>query len=389
MQKRYIFFFIASTVLAAYLHVFYYDQLQTLMWLLLGLFAILLLALVLFGCWYIAERIRMGRAIRLQMEKEAHVYQVTDGTRTWIRDTDKNASWHSLHLEQRVYSNGVYQQPTAEEKEAWRIFTRPTRIVSEPATPLLEAPKKPLMQYLDEAQRCLIVGGSGSGKTTVLQHLVEMKQNSSIYIIDPHAYPQKWNGNIVGLGRNYAAIAETLLSLVELMNSRYVEISQGRLDHPPVTIIIDEWRSITHNLPDAAEAIRTLLTESRKANFSIYVASHSDRAKPLGLQGEYDLKEGFTVVRLSFKDNQHIAMVESLGKEQVPAALPGSFLGYSEGLEAAKVELPQITPNTLEQQIIDLSRDGMKPTPIAEAVYGSKGGKQVRQVKDILARFTS
>ena len=87
------------------------------------------------------------------------------------------------------------------------------------------------------------------------------------------------------------------------MTKRYDEIGRGivsEMGHAKITILIDEWRSITFNLgKPASEAIKALLTESRKAAFSVFVATHSERVKALGIEGEGDLKDGFAVVRLS------------------------------------------------------------------------------------------
>jgi len=67
--------------------------------------------------------------------------------------------------------------------------------------------------------------------------------------------------------------------------ARLVEGS-GEGQHPRLTVIIDEWRAIVYNVKGADAAIKTLLTESRKAAFSVFVASHSERVKALGIEGE-------------------------------------------------------------------------------------------------------
>jgi hypothetical protein len=115
---------------------------------------------------------------------------------------------------------------------------------------------------------------------------------SKVIVIDPHTYPDKWHGCVVvGTGRNYAEVDRALQALVRLMTKRYDEIGKGIVveqGHTRITILIDEWRAIVYNVKQAGEAIKALLTESRKAAFSVFVATHSDRAKPLGLEGEYD-----------------------------------------------------------------------------------------------------
>ncbi len=186
-----------------------------------------------------------------------------------------------------------------------------------------------LLPALDSVQRCLIVGSSDSGKTTLLKHIVKRRsQSSKVVVIDPHASPNKWQGCLVmGTGRNYTEIDKALAALIQIMDKRYDEIGKGQViegQHEPYTILIDEWRAITQNVKPAGDAIKALLTESRKAAMSVFVATHSDRAKPLGLQGEYDLKDGFAVVRLSVVNGQRQATLDT-GNGEYPAILPGPF----------------------------------------------------------------
>jgi hypothetical protein len=377
-----------TAILLTYLHVFYANQLQVIVWLILGLLGLFAICVTFFGGWYLAEKMRMLRAARIDLEKQAHVLQLHNGNQTWIRDTDHNAVWHSLHLEQRVYSNGKYSEPNQTEREAWQTFNaKPAKVIESESQPLLPTPQLSFDEVINNAQRTLIIGASNSGKTTVLQHVLRLKQHTDIFVIDPHSYPDKWPfGKVSGVGRDYAAIDETLAGLVGLMTKRYQEIAKGNLNHSPVTVVIDEWRAITLNLDSAGNHIKTLLTESRKANFSIFVASHSDRARPLGLQGEYDLKQGFTVIRLFYDNYRRLATVD-LGEGQRPISLPGPFTSAQQSFSTELVELPKPVPNALEQRVIDLYEGGMKITPIAEEVFGSKGGNQVGEVRNIIDKW--
>ena len=245
-------------------------------------------------------------------------------------------------------------------------------------------------------QRCLIVGASDSGKTTLLQWLVSRKLNTSkVIVIDPHAYPDKWPGCIVvGTGRNYPEIDRALDALVRLMTKRYDEIGKGIVaeqGHSRITILIDEWRAIVYNVKGASDAIKALLTESRKAAFSVFVATHSDRAKPLGLEGEYDLKDGFAIVRLSNVNGRRQATLET-GNGEIPAVLPGPFVGSVPNI----VDIDRLTfieedlgtePTVSEAHILLLYEEGKSISAIAQEIFGSKGGHQNQQVKEVLQKF--
>ena len=212
-------------------------------------------------------------------------------------------------------------------------------------------------------------------------------------VIDPHVYPAKWptGAHVVGQGRNYAEIDKALTALVQLMSKRYSEIGRGlvaEMAHSRITILIDEWRAITGNLgKPAADAIKALLTESRKAAFSVFVASHSDRAEPLGLKGEYDLKDGFIVVKLAVVNGQRQATIDT-GTGPQPATLPGPFSG-AYGAQVIEGELLDLEPkpDPTEAKIIELHKQGQSHAQICQDVWGYKSSKKYPEIDATLAKF--
>ena len=318
-----------------------------------------------------------------------------EGQQVYIRDTDENITWRTAHLDGRVYANGQPTEPNQGELIAWQTYMlrHRQRVITEVTSPLLPAQTQiDLLAALDSVQRCLIVGASDVGKTTLLQWLVSRKlQTSKVIVIDPHAYPEKWPGGIVvGTGRNYPEIGHALDALVRLMTKRYDEIGKGIVveqGHSRITILIDEWRAIVYNVKEASDAIKALLTESRKAAFSVFVASHSDRAKPLGLEGEYDLKDGFAVVRLSLANGQRQATLD-MGNGEMLVTLPGVYpTPNSAFMETDDFINLEVEPTSAEAEILRLHAQGASYSEIARQVYGHTGGKQIKQIKEILAKF--
>ena len=158
---------------------------------------------------YLTERIKLLRAGRIEAEKQAHVLVIQDSGQIFIRDTDQSALWRAAHLQQSLYANGHYEQPSDQERLAWQVFItqgRQAKVAFEtnllPETRLTDQNLLDLLTELDKAQRCLIVGASGSGKTTLLKHLVNRRVSTSqVLVIDPHAHPEKWpNCDVVGIG---------------------------------------------------------------------------------------------------------------------------------------------------------------------------------------------
>ena len=215
---------------------------------------------------------------------------------------------------------------------------------------------------------------------------------SKVVVIDPHTYPNKWQGCVViGTGRNYLEIDRALTALVQIMSKRYEEIGQGKIiegKHPRLTILIDEWRAIVQNVKTASAAIKAWLTESRKAAMSVFVASHSDRAKPLGLEGEYDLKDGFAIVRLFVVNEQRQATLDT-GNGESSVILPGPFVGRNQEADFVTRNFIDLTPEPTEDEarVLELHEQGESISAIAAAVYGSKGGNQNERVKTVLEQY--
>lgn len=392
-MRKYLTIVTLFVIALVYLQTFHPQQLAAALWLLLGLIVLAVVLALLFGGWYVAERLKMLRAKRIEAEKQAHVLPLTHHGQLWVRDTDHRATWHALHLEQRIYSNGQYHEPTEHERTTWQTFTgHRAKVIEGQTGPALLPSPVDLLATLDNAQRCLIVGASNAGKTTLLQHLVTRRLNrSKVIVIDPHAHPAKWPGcQVIGIGRDYQAVDEALQGLVRLMTQRYEEIGRGEVveeTHPRIIVVIDEWRAIVYNVKIAAQAIATLLTESRKAAFSVFVGTHSERVRALGIEGEGDLKDGFVIVRLSLIEGQRQASIDT-GNGEHPAILPGPYaVPIQTTAPPVSVGLPVIEPDETEQRILELHQEGASLSQIAIDVYGSKGGKQAAQIKAILSKF--
>lgn len=306
--------------------------------------------------------------------------------------------------------NGEVQQPRLEDEQRWDNFhtlhaSASPQIVRESAPLQLPPVTGPidLLAELDSVQRCLIVGASDSGKTTLLQHIMARRLiNSRVVAIDPHAAPNKWPAHkVFGVGRDYASIEWGLDELIRLMIKRYDDIGAGRvpeMGHSKVTVLVDEWRAIIQNVDNASGAIKTLLTESRKAAFSVFVATHSERVKALGIEGEGDLKDGFAVVRLQVVNGQRVATLDK-GAGAVEVQLPGPLTAWVQPrqIEARVTEPEPVEPDGKEREILRLFDEGVSVTAIARQViyvdeHGQPKGKNpaqshIEQVREVLRKF--
>lgn len=363
------------------------------------------------------ERIRMRRAERLQAERAAN-FSVTvadPGQQVYthqVSNTRLHIISQPLHLSPGR-SNGAIEFDRS-EAERWGYYnnlhaTRTTRpqVVQPQALelPAGEAARPDLLTILDTAQCALIVGQRDSGKTTLLLHVISRRLAfSHVLVLDPHTWPGRWPDGcqVIGAERNFAAIGRALRALENLMNQRYKEIGKGLVkegDHEQVTVVIDEWRAIVHQLGrDAGDIIKTLLAESRKTNIDVFVGTHSERVKALGIEGEGDLKDGFVMVRLSInKATMQRSATVDYGEGEIDVILPGPYrpvalLGEraaileESDLEAVKDRLDGEPENEagFNERVIELFQAGETITGITKQMFGYKNQAKVVQIKDIL-----
>jgi hypothetical protein len=226
--------------------------------------------------------------------------------------------------------------------------------------PLIEAPMVGLLPTIREMENILIVGGTRTGKTTLLQHLEsERIQAGKTIALDSHSVPGQWAGQSIGAGREYGLIKNAMIALISLMDKRHKKRTVGVDDFQPITTIIDEFtllpgflKAIDYNIQNYSFP---MLTEGRKVDLCCLWGIHSDRAKPMGLEGAADLKECFDViVYLKKVKGDYYAICDfGEGKEDQRYALPGPFSSRN-GPTPETLSLPEPGPEADEGSILDL-----------------------------------
>ena len=360
-----------------------------------------LIGLLLFSGLIFRERWLKERAGRQLAEREAQVMVITarEGDQIYIRDL-ANAPWRNAHLDTRVYAPGPATAPSPTEITAWQTYQLRHRAKTLEAaqTPVL-APPTPvdLLTALDQAQCALIVGQREAGKTTLLQHLIRRRLASSrVVVLDPHSHPKRWpaGSTVIGTERNFPHIERALVGLEALMGKRYRDIGRGLVregEHPSITVVVDEWRAIVFNLgKPAGNIIKTLLAESRKTNIDVFVGTHSERVKALGIEGEGDLKEGFVMVRLNInKLTKERQATIDYGDGETIANLPGRYVNHSSEELADKNFLAlKAEPGPEEAKILAMHRAGESLRSISKEVYDGKFGEFYNQkIKAVLHKY--
>lgn len=341
------------------------------------------------------ERYRMSRATRRATENDAAltVIDAPAGNRVFTFEHD-TGEYHNLTLDPRhVIEGNNGPAPTDTELRAWsfyhQVLNPAPRVVGSDPIALSEPAQQPIdiLAALQHTPRGLIVGASDAGKSTVLRWLSEQaSRQGNVVVIDPHSAPNKWPGGctVIGAGSRHDLIEQALNALVNLMIERYRQIGRGEVQecgHPQVTIIVDEWMAIAEQCSNAKAILVRLLTESRKAAFAVYIGSHSERVRSLGLDGRGDLRQGFEIYHLEIdqRTGNRRAWLEVDGDE-TPLTLPGAYVPGSvaraDDLQPLKaLDVPPDTllapePGSVEERVCQMKEAGASMRQITHAMFG-------------------
>lgn len=289
-----------------------------------------------------AEARQLSAAAR-KAEREAELTTIIAkrDEQVFISDGDPERKFTAGHLQASGEINGQVTAATPAQSAAWATFHGPR---SQAAAPLLQEPITPpaelpaIIPALVNRQRILIVGASDAGKTTLLRWLIDAR--GKCLVIDPQGSPGKWGGaTMLGEGLNYARIAIVLDKLAAEMKRRHEQIGTGKVlegQHEHLTIIIDDLRGIIMNCKGVGQVLAHLLTDGRSTGLNLVIGTHSRYVKPLGLEGEGDLRKGFVIINLQGGNGEqwNATLEFNADGNAIPHTLPGPH----PDIEAAKLK---------------------------------------------------
>ncbi|HDZ38484.1 MAG TPA: hypothetical protein ENH62_09405 [Marinobacter sp.] len=312
------------------------------------------------------SRARQLSAAARKAEREAELTTIIAkrDEQVLISDDNPRRKFTAAHLQLSGQVNGVQITATPEQIAAWSAFHSPrsqaaAAVFQEQPTPPAELP--PIIPALVNRQRILIVGASDAGKTTLLRWLIEAR--GKCLVIDPQGSPGKWGAaTMLGEGLNYPLIASTLDKLAGEMKRRHEEIGTGEIlegQHEHLTIIIDDLRGIIMNCKGIGLVLAHLLTDGRSTGLNLVIGTHSKYVKPLGLEGEGDLRKGFVIVELNGGNGeQWSASLEfNADGNKIPHRSPGPH----PNIEAAKLKAQ--AAETIETDLEAILQDMPEPEP--------------------------
>lgn len=333
-----------------------------------------------------SETYQTKKAERLKAEYQSRVIDTSDGT--WFI-AHKDIDIVPLHSTPYLRINGHERELTPDEVFYSRLNA--PRVVD--VTPLLSDGRESipeLLPLLDRSERVLIKGASDAGKTTLIQHTA-IRATDEVIIVDPHYKPGIWpQCKVIGAGRNFPEIAKFLQWLELELDKRYKMRMAGDESWTRYTVIIDEYMSIASECDNAKHTLSAMIRESRKVGFRLFICSHSELLKPLGLDGQGDVREGLLIVRLYYSQlKQERRSTIDDGNGEIPCYFPPYYGSGSNELDELKIPDLVIKTSDKEDRIIEMIWQGASNQDIAQQVFkkSNLSGDNFYLVKDLRRRL--
>lgn len=290
--------------------------------------------------------------------------------------------------------------------QQWQAIHAPrNRELPAPAVhPMLEAPGRvALLDLLEREQRLLILGPSGSGKSSLLKHVVSQKirNDTKVLLCDPHGSRPKWGPHVdaVGFGERFEQILETFqaLEFEHKERIRKIEFGHAERDFQIVTVVIEEVQALVEYFTgagvDIGYFIRMFLTRTRKTGLDIIAVSQEDSVKALGVEGFGKNRGAFATARTTGRDGhtEHKVILQSEQGEplefQAPPFWPSDL---PVGVDQNRVIMLPPPPSVEEQAIIEALRNEPDASDykLQKAVFNGKvGSSYVDKINAVKAKF--
>jgi hypothetical protein len=176
-----------------------------------------------------------------------------------------------------------------------------------PKAPIVKMRMLPVQAWLeivnqkpDEAPHTLIIGPSGTGKTTLAEAIVSTRAGM-VAILDMKWTPGKW-GNLPAIpiddDGKYTQIERAAKSLLAELNDRLVSLKQGVTTFTELTIVVEELPTVVDECPSGATLFKQIGRLGRELHIRLVGLSQSERVKSLGIAGEGDAKDNYLLIRL-------------------------------------------------------------------------------------------
>ena len=161
-----------------------------------------------------------------------------------------------------------------------------------------------IRNYPNKFPHIRLIAKTGGGKTTTTEWLMGLLGGEQ-FVITAVKKPGEWTRHeVFGHPFNYQLIEDKLKQVHSLMYERYRELDEGLTPHQ-INFVLDEWRIIQHNTMKARELVKDVITVARGAKIRLIAIAHGEGTAMWGFEGEKDLADCFTTIRLGIFAKKH------------------------------------------------------------------------------------
>lgn len=176
----------------------------------------------------------------------------------------------------------------------------------------------------------MIMGETGSGKTTLAEWLAAKVSRGNTYGITPHQSPEDFPTcrAVWGAGRNFtngktepvlsweeclrtptASVSQVLAALYLEMDRRAQARASGdtSYEQDPIDLYIDEVPACAANVPNWKQVIPALVMEARKFKIRLIFLTQGTLVEMLGLEGRSQIRDTISLIRLKKFAKLHAA----------------------------------------------------------------------------------
>jgi hypothetical protein len=259
-----------------------------------------------------------------------------------------------------------------------------------------------LVDTLARTHRLMIQGASGSGKSSLVRHVVARKLDlvDQLVLCDPHGSRPKWGAAVdaVGFGDDVEAIINTLAGL-EVEYARRLQLlttgERREREFPVICLVIEELPSIAdfcrEGKIDLGHYIRLFLNKTRKTAIDLILVSQESTVEAVALKGRGQALESVSRAFTLGRDGvghrvRYVAEDGSTIEVEPPPLWPDSLPVGVDSSKLLRLPAPQSDEERAIVEVIVQNR-GASYSELAGLLGRSRSGHTNRLIQAAIAKF--